>query len=56
MPHKTTSLIPQKTPGYAISCLSWLPLPFVSFRVHSWFLLSPLLSLFVYFVFFVVNP
>lgn len=23
---------------------------------HSWFLLSPLLSLFVYFVFFVVTP
>ena len=26
---------------------------FVSIRVHSWFLLSPLLSFFVYFV---VNP
>ena len=85
MPHKTTSLIPPKKPGYAISCASWLPLPlairvhswfllspllfrgfrafrglifllpFVSIRVHSWFLLSPLI-IFVYFVFFVVNP
>ena len=24
-----------------LSCLSWLPLPFVSIRVHSWFPLSP---------------
>jgi len=29
-----------KTPGYAISCLSWLPLP-LTIRAHSWFLLSP---------------
>ena len=58
MPHKTTSLIPQKTPGYAISCLSWLPLPFVSIRVHSCpFVVQnmPEPRGFVCFVFFVVN-
>ena len=42
MPHKTTSLIPPKKPGYAISCLSWLPLP-LTIRAHSWFLLPPFL-------------